>query len=99
MPMVSAAGQPYTGVPEVSPNVATPFNYLTPRATPEAFGAQIGASMERLGQAVERGGEVAYQAAIQRQNLHNKVVADDLTNNYQDEETKILYGDPATGKP
>lgn len=94
MPTVPASNLPYTGVPTAEPQVGVPSRYQTERATPEDFGAGVGASLIALGGQIGRTSDVLAENAIRIQDQHNHVAADDLTNQYQDFETKLLYGDP-----
>lgn len=94
MPTVQAADPPYTGKPTISPTfVETPGFRIT--ATPEAFGAGVGRAVSGLGEQFARAGDLFATDAIARQQIFNQVTADDQTNKYAEEETKILYGDPA----
>ena len=95
MPVVSAADQPYSGVPTVTPETAVPYNNFRINATPEMFGAAIGRATSSLGQSLARGANQLEQAALERQQLYNQVAADDMTNAYQEKENKILRGDPS----
>jgi hypothetical protein len=95
MPMVSAAGYPTQDTPTVSPSPTPGPDYQSiPAATPNAFGAQIGAAQERLGGAFEQAGDQLAAVALQRQRLTNQVASDQATNYTMDQVTKILHGDP-----
>lgn len=94
MPIVPAAGYP-TG-PEAPPQVPldVPDDYSRVRATPESFGAQVGQSMSALGRVLTKSADEFNQVAIERQQLHNKVVSDNQINNFNDKANNLLYGDP-----
>jgi hypothetical protein len=94
MPTVPAANLPYTGVPTAEPQVGVPSRFQTERATPEDFGAGVGAAVSNLGQQIGRGADVLAENAIRIQEQFNQVAASDATNKYQDNETKLMYGDP-----
>jgi hypothetical protein len=50
MPTVPAAGYPYQAFPSTRVPETVPSDYQNiPAATPQAFGAQVGAATERLG--------------------------------------------------
>lgn len=69
-----------TGIPKVDPSVEG--NRV--RATPEDFGAGIGAGFKQLGAGTE-----------QAVNFYSQVAADDATNNWHKKVENILYGDPS----
>ena len=84
---------PYSPVPDVSPSTAgTPGFDI--RASPEAFGAQIGQATQGLGQTVEQAGTRLADVAGNIQTMHNNVASDGAFNQFQDGTQKILYGDP-----
>lgn len=89
MPVV-AGNLPYSGVPSVEPSTApaTPFQQI--RATPDEFGAIGGEQLSRLGQQVGQASETLAGTAT----FLARVDADKASNDYQDYETKLLYGDP-----
>lgn len=97
MPTLSATSAPYTGVPSVEPvfNPHVPQLREDIRATPEAFGAQIGEAVSGLGRALGQSANELAATAEYKQQIYNQVTADDQTNKYSEAETKILYGDPA----
>ena len=65
----------YNPVPEVSPSLSSGNDYLNIRATPEAFGAQVGEAGEKLGQTLEQTGDTAAKLALDFQQQHNNTVA------------------------
>lgn len=97
MPVVPAAGYPYSGVPTVDPTTSTPNNYQNIPSTPDDFGAFGGRQLSHLGETLAASGKELASTAIAIQEQTNTVKASDATSQYQDAETKILYGDPATG--
>jgi hypothetical protein len=95
MPMISAASYPTQTEPTVQPAATPGPDYQSiPAATPNAFGAHIGAAQERLGGAFEQAGDQLAAVALQRQRLTNQVASDQATNYTMDQVTKILHGDP-----
>src|SRR4051812_25231580 len=97
MPVVPAAGYSYSGVATVDPTTSTPNNYQNIPSTPEDFGAFGGRQLLHLGETLAASGKELQATAIAVQEQTNVVKASDATSQYQDAETKILYGDPATG--
>jgi hypothetical protein len=87
----------YNPVPSVEPLTSPGNTFQNIRATPQAFGSDVGAGMQALAGQLERSGDELANVAIQRQNLINQVTADDYSNKALDAANKILYGDP--GKP
>ena len=77
----------YNPVPEVSPSLSSGNDYLNIRATPDAFGAQVGEAGEKLGQTLEQTGDTAANVALQRQGMINETLA---TNAETD--SKMQYG-------
>lgn len=76
-----------------STSAGTPYQQIN--ATPDAFGAQIGAAEQRVGAAgVQLGGTLA-DIEIRNQQLANKVAVQAAFNQNQDENLKLLDGDPA----
>lgn len=95
MPVVPAAAQQYSGVPEVAPQPGG-VGYQQISATPAAFGAESARAVSALGTQLARTGDTLAEDAIQTQMHFNSVAAADYSNKYSDEETKVLYGDPAS---
>lgn len=62
----------YNPVPSVSPETATPGDYLTTHASPENFGAQVGASLEKAGGTLENTGIQAIDYAKFQQGIANE---------------------------
>lgn len=76
----------YQGVPEQSPELQAPNDYQHVDAGPGAFGAAEAEGAGSVGQGL-----------MQTADFYNKVAADDSTNNFLQERSKILYGDPSKG--
>lgn len=91
---------PYLPVPDIQPAgpPARAYDYMHIEARPEAFGAGVGAALERGGQQIQEGGDALFRAAMQRQNLMNQINADNATNEYQKQLLALQYGDPTTGQ-
>lgn len=69
---------PYNPVPQVSPqNSGMPYQSST-GASPEAFGAGVGAAKQRLGAALEQTGDMLANHAIRLQDMANASAAKDL---------------------
>lgn len=95
MPVVRAGDLPYQPFNTEVPSTQVPSAYQNIRSSAADFGAAAGEGLSKLGQSIGHMADVAAENAIAVQEQHNKVAADDLTNQYQDFETKLLYGDPA----
>lgn len=78
------AQEGYTGVPEVSADEQAPNDYQHEEATPASFGAPLAEGGEALGQGIH-----------QRADFYAKVAGDNATNNYLQETTALLHGDPS----
>lgn len=63
---------PYNPVPTVAPSTASPSNYLTNRASPNAFGAQIGQSLQQVGAGINKAADASFNIAIKKQGLLNE---------------------------
>jgi hypothetical protein len=94
MPTVRAGDLPYQPYNSEEPSPQVPSAYQNIRSTGADFGETIGAATEKLGAVIGQGANVLAENAIARQELENKVRADDQTNKYQEAVTKLLYGNP-----
>jgi hypothetical protein len=94
MPTVRAGDLPYQPYNSEEPGTTVPSAYQNIKSTGADFGETIGAATEKLGAVIGQGANVLAEGAIARQELENKVKADDQTNKYQEAVTKLLYGDP-----
>jgi hypothetical protein len=94
MPTVRAGDLPYQAYQSEEPTTTVPSAYENIKSTPADFGETVGAATEKLGATIGQGANVLAEGAIARQELENKVKADDQTNKYQEAVTKLLYGDP-----
>lgn len=65
----------YNPTPSVNPSTDMPGDYVGVRATPNAFGANVGEALGQLGSAAEKVGQGAVQVAIQRQGQINESLA------------------------
>ena len=80
---------PYTGAADVEPAQTLPDDYQHEDVSSEAFGGQVGQALEKAG------GQLLTTARF-----YEGAAADQATNNYIEQQTKLLYGDiskPATG--
>lgn len=78
----------FTPTLAVEPRPAPPSDYQNIQTAPQQFGAGVAAGEEKLGAGLSTASH-----------FFGEVAADQATNGWQDETTKILYGDPASGKP
>lgn len=62
----------YNGVPTVSPTTGMPDDYLRLQASPEAFGSQVGAAVQKAGSSVTDAGTKAVDIAVQYQGVLNQ---------------------------
>lgn len=76
----------YSGVPDVSPDLQAPDDYQHVEASPNAFGAQLAQGAEALG-----------GAALDTSKFYGQVAADNGVNNFLDQRSKLIYGDPSQG--
>lgn len=65
----------YNPTQSVNPQVGMPNDYLSARATPQAFGAQIGQGEEKVGQALGQVGQEGIETGIQYQGVLNEHAA------------------------
>lgn len=65
----------YNPVPTVEPNVQAPNDYLSVRADPSSFGAQVGQAKIQQGQIEDKISGDATDIAIQRQGMLNETMA------------------------
>lgn len=65
----------YNPVNSVAPQTNMPGDYLSTRATPDAFGAQIGQAENKLGSTLEDVGNKGIDVAVQQQGLFNEHAA------------------------
>ena len=80
----------YTPFPQAEPTVAAPNDYLSVRATPDSFGAQVGAAKIQQGQALEKTSSDAIDIGIQRQGMLNETMATNADTQLAAEHGKIL---------
>lgn len=74
---------PYQGVPEVAAETQAANDYQHIEATPGAFGAPVAEGLQSAGQGV-----------IDASKFYGTVAADQATNNYLQESTNLLHGEP-----
>lgn len=95
------ARENYNPVPTEAPT-GPPPQELNVRATPEAFGAQVGEATQKLGGTLEKAGQETFETAVQFQQMHNATQALNATTGASQElgdaEAKYrqLSGDNAT---
>lgn len=73
----------YSPVPSVEPSLTVPNDYQHQQASPNDFGAQVGAAEQNLGQSTE-------QVALQ----YTSIASTQKANDFLDFAQKRLYGDP-----
>lgn len=79
---------------------AAPTPGQSQRASPEAFGADIGRAMQGAGEALSQAGDVASRHALAFQELNNETYAKQADTALQTKLRNMGYGDPAdTSKP
>ena len=72
------------GVPSIAPEVRTPDDYQHVQTSPEAFGGGVAKGEQQFGQGASKSGQ-----------FFGEVAADNASNQFQDEATKLLHGDPS----
>lgn len=73
----------YDPVPSATPELQAPDDYQRVQASPTSFGAPLAEGAEAVG-----------QGALKASDFYGQVAADNSTNNFLQERTKLLYGDP-----
>lgn len=81
--MVAKPEDVYNSVPSVAPQVGSPENSLSVRATPASFGAQVGGALEQAGQKAEAGNQELFNTALQYQGMLNESAATDAATGAQ----------------
>lgn len=61
----------------VAPTVSAPNDYITTRANPNEFGAQVGAALESAGSKMQAGDNQLFDVMLQRQGMLNETLATD----------------------
>jgi soluble lytic murein transglycosylase-like protein len=82
------------GIPTILPDIRPPSDYQDINASPQSFGAQIGAATERAGIQTEQSANQTADTAISRQNYYNQIASDDAFNKLQKGYLDTTYGDP-----
>src|ERR1700677_4852067 len=77
----------------VSPETQAPNDYIRAEATPQDFGAQVGAATQGFGQSVERVGTDLNNNAVLVQQRNDRIAVDKAMGTLQDVNNKLLYGD------
>lgn len=85
MAQVSAAG-----IPTIDPSTTAPDAYQHIQASPDAFGAGIGAATQVLGQGTQNAGMGAFKVGEQ----YDEVAADNALNQFQERIRHTLRGNP-----
>jgi hypothetical protein len=67
----------YNPVQAQAPSVGMPNDYLSVRANPNAFGAQVGQALEGTGKVLGQMGDEAMNIAVQRQGMINETLSTD----------------------
>lgn len=86
---------PSQQLPEVAPQTA-PSPGFQIQATPEMFGATVGAAMQDTGRVLDQGADTMARQAIAQQELTNETLAKDAATTF-DRQTIDLAFDPKTG--
>src|SRR5678815_3688322 len=81
----------YTPFPTAEPTVQGLPTQSVEGVSPLAFGAGIGAGLEKLGGAFGDAGDRLANIAIQRQQQFNQIASDEQINNWQDAANKVMY--------
>lgn len=68
-------GDVYNPVPSVSPDTSGGNDYISARATPEAFGSQVGEAEQKAGGAAQQIGGQAVDLATHLQGMYNETAA------------------------
>lgn len=71
------------GIPEVAPSATPPNDYQTERANPNTFGANVSEAEQSVGQGLSKTGQ-----------FFGQIAADNATNEFQSQSSKLLNGDP-----
>src|SRR6185312_7672549 len=66
---------PYNPTPSATPQTGSPFNYDTSQASGNDFGAQVGSSLEKLGQVGQQAANQQLDVTLQRQGILNEAMA------------------------
>ncbi len=74
---MAASRDGYNPTQTVAPNGGMPGNYLTAKANPDTFGAQVGQAVQRGGQAIGAVGNELMQEAIRQQGMVNESIMTD----------------------
>lgn len=72
----------YNPTQTVAPQTQSPNNYLGTQASPNAFGAQVGAATEKLGGTIGDVGQQVSNMALQYQQLDNETTANEAAQEY-----------------
>lgn len=67
----------YNPTATVSPSTSAPSDYNTTKASPDAFGAQVGGAISQTGQVLGKLGDEALQIGLQRQGMINETLSTD----------------------
>ena len=84
---------PFNPVPSTLPT-ALPDNYRDIQASPDAFGAQVGQSLAKLGGSIGQASDVASQVANMNQNTENQINATNALTELQKTLDVQSFGDP-----
>lgn len=79
--MARGENVPYSPVASVTPEIGSGDDYLHVQASPDAFGAQVGEGMQKLGQATQKVGDEAMDVATQRAQMATEAQTNDVIAN------------------
>lgn len=94
MPTVRAADYPYQPYASQQPSTTVPTAYQDLRAPIGAFGGATAEALGQLGGAFDKAGDRLAAVALERQDLQNRIVADQQISSFENNINKVMYGDP-----
>lgn len=94
MPTVRAADYPYQPYATQQPSTTVPTAYQDIRTPIGAFGGATGEALSQLGATFEKANDRLASVALERQDLQNRIVADQQISSFENNINKVMYGDP-----
>lgn len=94
MPLVRAADYPYQPYATQQPSTTVPTAYQDIRTPIGAFGGATGEALSQLGSTFEKASDRLATVALERQDLQNRIVADQQISSFENNINKVMYGDP-----
>ncbi len=88
------ANVPYNPLPDVNERMPESSDYFHVSASPDAFGAQVGEAMQQGGRQIQQTGAETVDLARQQQALSNETSVNSALNNYQKNNSDLLYAPP-----